>query len=80
MSNDKTRELLAELRRELQMAGELDPDTRRLLRKIHENLEGDDHPSALEKAKQLEAEFAAKHPVAERVARMVIDSLGKMGI
>ena len=80
MGDARTRELLAELRQELQAAGELDPAVRQLLKEINSNLDEGDHDSTLEKAKELEAKFAARHPVAERVARVVIDSLGKMGI
>lgn len=80
MGDERTRELLAELRQELQAAGELDPAVRQLLKEINSDLDEGDHLSTLEKAKELEAKFAARHPVAERVARVVIDSLGKMGI
>ena len=80
MGDERTRELLAELRQELKAAGELDPTVRQLLKEINSDLDEGDHHSTLEKAKELEAKFAARHPVAERVARVVIDSLGKMGI
>ena len=80
MGDERTRELLAELRQELQAAGELDPGVRQLLKEINSDLDEGDHLSTLEKAKELEAKFAARHPVAERVARVVIDSLGKLGI
>ena len=80
MGDERTRKLLAELRQELQAAGELDPTVRQLLKEINSDLDEGDHNSTLEKAKELEAKFAARHPVAERVARVVIDSLGKMGI
>lgn len=80
MSDDRTRELLAELRQELRAAGELDPAVRQLLKEINSDLDQGDRDSTLEKAKELEARFAAHHPVAERIARVVIDSLGKMGI
>ena len=80
MGDERTRKLLAELRQELKAAGELDPAVRRLLQEINTDLGEGDHLSTLEKAKELEAKFAARYPVAERVARVVIDSLGKMGI
>ena len=80
MSTEKTRKLLAELSQELNAAGEMDPETRRLLKKIHENLDSGDHSTTMDKAKELEARFAARYPTAERVARVIVDSLGKMGI
>ncbi|MDJ0758697.1 MAG: DUF4404 family protein [Woeseiaceae bacterium] len=80
MSDEKTRELLAELRQELQAAGELDPAVRQLLKEINSDLDKGNHVSTLERAKELETRFAANHPVAERIARVIIDSLGKMGI
>ncbi len=77
---DQTRKLLEELSNELKMAGELDPETRDLLRRIHDDIDNGPVDNAIERAKELETRFAARHPVAERIARVLIDSLGKMGI
>ena len=77
---DQSRKLLEELSHELQMAGELDPETRKLLQRIHEEIETGPAERAIERAKEIETRFAARHPVAERIARVLIDSLGKMGI
>jgi len=77
---EKTRQLLEELRKELKHGGELDPDTRELLRRIHDEIDDGPTEQALEKAKEVEARFAARYPVAERITQLIIDSLGKMGI
>ncbi len=76
----ETAKLLQELRHELQTAGELDPETRELLRQIHEEVEAGPGEQALEKARELEGRFAASHPVADRIVRVLLDSLSKMGI
>ena len=77
---EKTRKLLEELSQELRRGGELDPEARELLRRIHDDIDEGPTEHALEKAKELEARFAARYPVAERITRMILDSLGKMGI
>ncbi len=76
---ERTRKLLAELESELDEAGELDAETRELLKSIHESLD-DDEDGIEERAKELDARFAARYPTAERITRAIIDSLGKMGI
>ncbi len=83
MSNERISELLAELNRELQTAGDCDEETRELLRQLNEDadqLSGDGGSSAIDRAKQLESRFAANHPIAERIARELTDVLAKMGI
>jgi hypothetical protein len=48
---------------------------------VHGALENDADVNALvDRAKELEAEFATKHPAAERFMREVIDALVRMGI
>jgi hypothetical protein len=77
------RKLLAELNKELHSASDFDPETRELLRQLNEDLDeiaGDVGDTALDRAKELESRFAAKHPVAERIARELVDAIGKMGI
>lgn len=76
---ERTKKLLAELEKELKDAGELDSETRALLKSIHESLD-DDSDSIEERANELDAKFAARYPTAERITRAIIDSLGKMGI
>lgn len=78
---DKEKQALLEaLRDELNSGRELDPEARELLRDIHSKIEEGTLDSALDRARQLDADFAARHPQLERLARMVLDSLGKMGI
>ncbi|MGR9093256.1 MAG: DUF4404 family protein [Gammaproteobacteria bacterium] len=77
------RRLLAELNKELHSASDFDPETRELLRQLNEDLDeiaGDVGDTTLDRAKELESRFAAKHPVAERIARELVDAIGKMGI
>lgn len=74
------RKLLAELNKELHSANDFDPETRELLRQLNDDLDEIAGDSAIDKAKELESKFAAKHPVAERIARELVDAIGKMGI
>ena len=87
MSNEKIRKLLATLQDEIRQT-EVDDETRSSL----EELDSDIHdllnspapePNmafVLERAKLLEADFAVRHPTAERVLREVIDTLAKIGV
>ncbi len=85
MSNTQIRELLAKLQQEIKNT-ELDDDTRAMVRDldadIHGLLEkpGEDSDSVLEKARELETNFATEHPTIERFLREVIDVLVRMGI
>ena len=83
MSKERLRELLAELSTELNEASDVDDDTRELLGELHDDIDrltGEDHDSAIDRAKNLESRFAANHPVAARIAREFADLLAKMGI
>ena len=83
MNNRRMRKLLEELNKELHSASGFDPETRELLRQLNEDLDeiaGDVGDTALDRAKELESRFAANHPVAERIARELVDAIGKMGI
>ena len=77
MKSERTRQLIAELNKELNAGDSLDPDTRELLRRLNEDV---DAASALDRAKRLESQFAANHPVAARIARELVDTFAKMGI
>lgn len=86
MSQARVRELLAELHKELDAAEELDEETLALARKLDQDIdeiiesaENRNSPE-LENAIALEAQFAARHPVAERIMRELIETLGRMGI
>lgn len=83
MKNQRLRKLLADLDAELRSARDIDRETRELLRQLNEEIDeitGDDGDTAMDRAKELESRFAANHPVAERIARELVDALGKMGI
>ena len=84
MSNERIKDLLAQLREEIgkadvddelkELASDLDAD-------IHRVIEDDADSSALvDRAKELEADFATNHPTAERFMREVLDTLARMGI
>ena len=84
MSNERIKKLLAQLREELEST-DVDDDLRKLMGElddeIHGVIENDADVNALvDRAKELEAEFATKHPAAERFMREVIDALVHMGI
>jgi len=88
MSNEKIRQLLSELQAELERM-DVDDDTRAqvdaLERDIRDTVAAEE-PGAeqdnvlLERAKELETRFAAKHPTAELFLREIADALGKLGI
>ena len=77
MKSERTQQLIAELNKELGASESFDPETRELLRRLNEDV---DPSSALDRAKKLRPQFAANHPVAERIARELVDLLGKMGV
>ena len=89
ISNQKIRELLAQLQTELD-AAHIDDETRALInaldRDIQQHVPEDaaqpvEESSALfERAKALEARFAVEHPTAELFLREIADLLGKLGI
>ncbi len=84
MSKERIKELLGQLREELrttdidedveQMLGELDDDIDNI---IDDNVELGE---VIERAKEIEANFATNYPTAERFVREVIDLLVRMGI
>ena len=86
MSNKEIRELLARLQDEIRNT-ELDEDTRALVRDLDEDIHGllsaegqSGSDSVLQKAKELETNFATEHPTIERFMREDIDALVRMGI
>ncbi len=87
MKTEQIKELLEKLQGELRDT-ELDDETRALVREldtdIHDLLatdtESDDSSVIVERAKELEASFAAEYPSAERFMREVIDALVRMGV
>lgn len=87
MSNERIKQLLAELQAEIHQS-DMDDETSELIqsldKEIREYLDTDNAASQgqgiLEKTKSLETTFAARHPSAELFLREIIDALGKMGI
>lgn len=84
MSNERIKKLLAQLREELEST-DADEDLQKLMGElddeIHGVIESDADVNALvDRAKELEAEFATRHPAAERFMREMIDALVRMGI
>ena len=87
MSNKEIKDLLGKLRAEIGKT-ELDADTLSLVRDLDADIDdlldpqGDraETDSVLEKARELETNFATEHPSIERFMREVIDVLVRMGI
>jgi hypothetical protein len=87
MSSERIRELLAELRQEAGSAT-IDTDTRAALRQLDADIhrlldpadEANEGEDLVERARQIEAELAANHPLFERCMREVIDALVKIGV
>ncbi len=86
MNQEKIRSLLAQLQKELKEGDKLDQETIALLKQLDSSVDAmiesaeNDNAPVMDDAIALEARFAATHPVAERVLRELIDTLGKMGI
>lgn len=88
MSENKVKELLAQLNSELETTDQVDSETLELVREldkeIHRLVESDASPgdveSVLDQATSIETRFAVDHPVAERFLREIIDTLAKVGI
>ncbi len=86
MSNTEVRNLLGRLRAEIKKGG-LDDETRSMVRQldadIHTLLEADSETEAdpiVERAREIEADFASEHPTTAGILREVIAALARMGI
>ncbi len=84
MSNERIKKLLAQLREEIREA-DVDQELQKLMSDldddIHSVIEDDADVGALvDRAKELEADFATQYPTAERFMREVIDVLVRMGV
>ena len=87
MSEQRIKELLAELRGELQRTEGVDEALLTSVRTLESNI-GDlvdpavdsDENTVLDDAIALEAVFAASHPVAEKIIRELINRLSRIGI
>jgi len=84
MNKKRIKELLAQLREEVRDT-DVDDDLKQLMGKLDDDIRGaiDDNAdldAVIDRAKELEANFATNHPTAERVVREVIDLLVRIGI
>ena len=85
MSNQRVRELLKELRKELDTA-DVDAETLVLLRELDAGIQavldssGNPVDAMVNRAKALEVKFSVNHRVAEKILREIIDTLAKIGI
>lgn len=89
MDTNNLKTALAQLQRELESGGKLDPELLQQLKSldhdIHAVLEAsepqDDLVSSLnERTQAIDARFSAEHPYLSTTLRDVMDTLGKMGI
>jgi hypothetical protein len=84
MGKDRVKELLSQLQDELRDT-DVDDELQGLMsdldKDIHGAIENDGDVNILiDRAKAMEADFATRHPAAERFMREVIDALVRMGI
>lgn len=87
MKKREIREIAAQLRHELRRAEDIELHSRTKAEELHRDVErlddpdGDaDVPSLLDRARELEADFAVRHPTLERIARDLADAIAKMGV
>lgn len=86
MDQDKIRGLLAQLQKELSSGESLDSETLELVKQLDKDVDSliesseNNNAPVMDDAIALEARFAARHPVAERLVRELIDTLGRIGI
>ena len=83
-NNERIRALLTRLRQELE-ATEVDPQTLAEMHKLDTDLHALLHANSataglLARAKAAEAQFAARHRVAEGVLRELVDTLARIGV
>ena len=85
MSSERVRELLKQLRRELDTT-DVDQETLSLVREldgdIQELLDSTENPVdvLMQRAKAVEVRFAVNHRVAERILREIVETLARMGV
>ncbi len=89
MNADELKQALRSVQDQLEEADDLDPELEVLLREldddIHEVLDREDAADEeagvlLERARELDAHFAARHPQVAAVFREVVNALARMGI
>lgn len=86
MNQERIKALLQQLQQELASTTTVDADTLAQVKRLDSDIDQwiedaeDVNSPIMEDAIALEARFAANHPVAERLIREVIDTLGRIGI
>ena len=87
MSETRIKELIQELRSELEAADAADPEVVETARQLEANIQDLVNPeidtsqnTIMDDAIALEASFAASHPVAERIIWELINTLSRIGI
>lgn len=84
--SENIKNLLNQLQKALAETEQVDDETLEMVKKLDNDIETfiasaeDVNSPVLDDAIALEARFAANHPVAERIIRELIDSLGRIGI
>jgi predicted nucleic acid-binding Zn-ribbon protein len=86
MKKGKIQEIVARLRHELQQAQDVDAEARTKAEELRRDVErlrnadDADVDSLLDRARELETRFAARHPTLEGIARDLADAIAKMGV
>ena len=87
MSETRIKELIQELRAELEAADAANPEAIETAKQLEANIQDLVNPEVdtsentiMDDAIALEASFAATHPVAERIVRELINTLSRIGI
>lgn len=88
MEEKKLRELLERLNDALEQTDNLDAQTLQQVRELDDEISRlldpespeNEPETVIDRARQVEAEFAVNHPVAERFLREIIDALSRVGI
>jgi hypothetical protein len=87
MNANQLMESLVELRAELEISEDIDPklleQARRLEIEMHEMLNSNElkaEDRLSEELLALETQFAAEHPVIEKILRNIVNTLAQMGI
>ncbi|MEX0619446.1 MAG: DUF4404 family protein [Pseudohongiellaceae bacterium] len=87
MSEERLKALVTQLVAEMENTRGVDPESLARARKLRADIEDVVNPavdteeySVLDDAIALEASFAARHPVAERMLRELINNLSRIGI
>jgi len=88
MTDKNLKQLLNELNDILEKTDSVDPETRKLVRDLDEDIDrlldpespDNDFDNVMDHARAVQSQFAVKHPVAERFLREIVDALSRVGI